>query len=137
MITADLWQRQPGYQHLRNEFRTYRDFVAAIPFRFRHLPVFITETDPTDPARGWEPADNLGWVQTAYAEMRGLERRSAAPADPGAAALPLARGHPPRPRAVVHRRPAGHRRRLQGRAGFARQRPLPCAPAAQAGAGGA
>lgn len=69
MIAADVWQQQPGYQHLRDEFRTYRDFMAAIPFRLRHLPVIITETDPTDPARGWEPADNLGWVQTAYAEI--------------------------------------------------------------------
>ncbi|MFN2201827.1 MAG: N-acetylmuramidase domain-containing protein [Caldilineaceae bacterium] len=68
-ITGDYFHTQPGYTHLRNEFRTYRDYMAAIPERFRHLPVLITETDPTTRHQGWNPGTNVGWVQTAYEEI--------------------------------------------------------------------
>lgn len=68
-ITGDFFHTTPGYRHLRNEFRTYRDFMNAIPDRFRHLPVFITESNPTTRGQGWEPAHNVGWVQTAYREI--------------------------------------------------------------------
>lgn len=68
-ITGDFFHTTPGYRHLRNEFRTYRDFMNVIPDRFRHLPVFITETDPTTRGRGWHPGQNVGWVQAAYREI--------------------------------------------------------------------
>nr|MBC7244507.1 LysM peptidoglycan-binding domain-containing protein [Chloroflexota bacterium] len=47
------------------EFRTYRQFMEAIPPSMRHLPVYITETDQNDP---WART-NTGWVQAAYAEI--------------------------------------------------------------------
>lgn len=68
-ITGDFLHVTPGYRHLRNEFRTYRDYMNAIPDRFRRLPVFITETDPTTRHQGWNPGNNVGWVQTAYREI--------------------------------------------------------------------
>lgn len=68
-ITGDFFHTAPGYRHLRNEFRTYRDFMNAIPDRFRNLPVFITETDPTTRGIGWNPGHNVGWVRAAYREI--------------------------------------------------------------------
>jgi hypothetical protein len=68
-ITGDYFMATPGYQHLRVEFRTYRDFMNAIPDRFRHLPVFFTETDPTLRGVGWNPGHNVGWVRAAYREI--------------------------------------------------------------------
>lgn len=52
-------------------FRSYRDFMSAVPDSMRHLPVYITETNQdSDPNTGatWFPQD-LGWVQDAYAEI--------------------------------------------------------------------
>lgn len=71
LITGDYFHTTPGYRHLRNEFRTYRDYMNAIPDRFRRLPVLITETDPTTRGVGWEPGNNTGWVQAAYGEIAG------------------------------------------------------------------
>ncbi len=68
-ITGDFFHTQPGYTHLRNEFRTYLDYMNAIPDRFRHLPVYITETNPTTRHKGWNPSLNVGWVQSAYGEI--------------------------------------------------------------------
>lgn len=68
-IRANLSFNSDGYRHLRDEFRSYRDFMAAVPGRFRGLPVFVTETDPTEPATGWEDGRNVQWVQTAYEEI--------------------------------------------------------------------
>lgn len=45
-------------------FRTYRDFMQAIPAAFRQLPVFITEANPCE----WQDINN-GWIQAAYAEI--------------------------------------------------------------------
>ena len=39
--------------------------------RWRHLPVFITETDQDEP---WADA-NTGWVQAAYAEIDSWNRQ--------------------------------------------------------------
>ncbi len=65
------WAHLPGAHF---NFRAYRDFMAAIPLRLRHLPVYITETnqdrDAHDPKKTWFP-QNLGWVQEAYAEING------------------------------------------------------------------
>lgn len=68
-IEGDFFHTTQGYRHLRNEFRTYRDFMNAIPDRFRDLPVFITETDPTTRNVGWNPGQNVGWVRAAYREI--------------------------------------------------------------------
>jgi hypothetical protein len=46
-------------------FYAYRTYMDMIPTRWRHLPVFITETDQVDP---WVEV-NRGWVQAAYAEI--------------------------------------------------------------------
>jgi len=73
-IRADIRHSSPGYEHLRDEFRTYRDFMEAIPGYCRHLPVFITETDPTDPEHGWGEGHNNGWVQEAYREIADWNR---------------------------------------------------------------
>ncbi len=73
-ITGDYFHTTPGYRHLRNEFRTYRDFMNAIPDRFRHLPVFLTETDPTTRGVGWHPGHNVGWVRAAYREIADWNR---------------------------------------------------------------
>lgn len=55
----------PPYDHLRKGFRTYLDWMWAIPPRCRDLPVYITETDQND---AWENVNN-GWVQAAYEEI--------------------------------------------------------------------
>lgn len=63
-ITSEARMGAP-FEHRRAMFRTYIDFMEAIPERFRHLPVYITETDQNQPWRD----DNVGWVQAAYAEI--------------------------------------------------------------------
>jgi N-acetylmuramidase len=68
-IKIDMPHPTPGYHHLRDEFRSYRDLMEAIPARFRSLPVYITETDPTERNRGWGNGPNLGWVRAAYEEI--------------------------------------------------------------------
>ena len=55
----------PPFQQYRYHFRSYRDFMEAIPRDLRHLPVYITETDQVEP---WANA-NTGWVQNAYREV--------------------------------------------------------------------
>ncbi|MCI0475868.1 MAG: discoidin domain-containing protein [Anaerolineales bacterium] len=63
-ITSDV-VLDPPYDHHHSDFRAYRDFLNAIPARFRSLPVFITETSPFE---GWENS-NVGWIQAAYTEI--------------------------------------------------------------------
>ena len=46
-------------------FYAYRTYMDMISTKWRHLPVFITETDQNDP---WMDV-NDGWVQNAYAEI--------------------------------------------------------------------
>ncbi len=55
----------PPFDHRRKMFRTYIDFMEAIPASLRHVPVYITETDQD---QAWEDA-NTGWIQEAYAEI--------------------------------------------------------------------
>jgi hypothetical protein len=55
----------PPFQDYHYNFRTYQDFMRAIPGDLRHLPVYVTETDQDVP---WENA-NRGWVQNAYREI--------------------------------------------------------------------
>ena len=57
-----------GDERFRNReyhFRTYRDFMQAIPNSMRALPVYLTETDQDEP---WLDNNN-GWVQRAYGEI--------------------------------------------------------------------
>ncbi|PJF46029.1 MAG: hypothetical protein CUN48_15880, partial [Candidatus Thermofonsia Clade 3 bacterium] len=68
-IRIDVPYNADGYRHLRDEFGSYKDFLDAVPARLRGLPVFITETDPTEPTTGWEDGRNVGWVRTAYEEI--------------------------------------------------------------------
>ena len=102
-IKADIPHPSPGYHHLRDEFRSYRDLMEAIPTRFRHLPVYVTETDPTERHRGWGDGRNNGWVRTAFEEIAGWNGRHASPAHPVARALSLVQGR--RSAGMVHRGP--------------------------------
>lgn len=53
------------YDHLYNGFRTYRDWLLAIPKRYTDRPVYITEANQNGP---WLDENN-GWIQAAYAEI--------------------------------------------------------------------
>ena len=64
----------PPFGHRRKMFRTYMDFMEAIPRPLRHLPVYITETNQNG---SWEDV-NRGWVREAYAE---IDRWNANPAN--------------------------------------------------------
>jgi murein DD-endopeptidase MepM/ murein hydrolase activator NlpD len=55
----------PPFQHRQYNFRTYRDFLKAVPAPMRHLPTYITEADQDVP---WLDENN-GWVQRAYGEI--------------------------------------------------------------------
>jgi hypothetical protein len=55
----------PPYDSLYNGFQTYRDWMAAIPPRYKELPVYLTEVDQNEP---WADV-NSGWVKEAYAEI--------------------------------------------------------------------
>lgn len=55
----------PQYPDAHFDFRTYQDFMNAIPDSMRNLPVYITETDQDGP---WLDEDN-GWIQAAYEEI--------------------------------------------------------------------
>lgn len=63
-ITSELTM-DPPYHHRRKMFRTYIDFMEAIPDAQRHLPVYITETNQNG---SWEDL-NRGWIRAAYAEI--------------------------------------------------------------------
>ncbi|MCX7839194.1 MAG: hypothetical protein N2559_07020, partial [Anaerolineae bacterium] len=56
---------QPPFTDRHFRFRMYRDFLNALPERFRSLPVLITETNPS---AGWGET-NIGWIQAAYREI--------------------------------------------------------------------
>ncbi len=59
VISTD--KMQPPFQDRHYNFFVYRDFMAAIPEKMRHLPVYITEADEDHP---WEDS-NRGWVKAA------------------------------------------------------------------------
>jgi LysM repeat protein len=63
-VTSELTM-DPPYHHRRKMFRTYIDFMEAIPAAQRRLPVYITETNQNG---SWEDL-NRGWIQAAYAEI--------------------------------------------------------------------
>ncbi len=63
-ITSEL-RMDPPFDNRRKMFRTYMDFMEAIPQSLRHLPVYLTETNQNVP---WANV-NSGWVREAYAEI--------------------------------------------------------------------
>jgi LysM repeat protein len=63
-VTSEARMGAP-FEHRRSAFRTYIDYMEAVPTHLRHLPVYITETDQNQPWRD----DATGWVQAAYAEI--------------------------------------------------------------------
>lgn len=67
---ADEDRMNAPWQQYRNGFRTYRDFLEAVPAGQRHKPCFITETN----GNGVWPSDRSGWVQAAYAEIDGWNK---------------------------------------------------------------
>ena len=73
-IIADTYMNPP-YDHLHNGFQTYRDWMAAIPVRYKNTPVYITETNQNEP---WLNENN-GWVQMAYAEINAWNQSSKQP----------------------------------------------------------
>ena len=62
---TSLERMDPPFRDRYYEFRSYRQFMEAIPLRLRGLPVYITETDQNDP---WAHSSQE-WVQAAYAEI--------------------------------------------------------------------
>lgn len=84
-ITKDYWQGAPGYTHLRYQFRSYIDFMNAIPEDMHNLPVYITETDQN---LEWKNEPGSKWVQTAYQE---IDRWNSEPANQPIQALILYR----------------------------------------------
>ena len=64
LIHTDAFMNAP-FQNRQYNFRTYQDFMKAIPLSMRHLPVYLTETDQDDAWRN----ENNGWVQRAYGEI--------------------------------------------------------------------
>lgn len=63
-ITSEA-RMDPPFHTRRKMFRSYIDFMEAIPADMRHLPVYITETDQN---LTWDDSPN-DWIQQAYAEI--------------------------------------------------------------------
>ena len=55
----------PPYQMYHNGFRTYRDWLAAVPDKYKDRPVYLTETNQNGP---WLDERN-GWVPKMYQEI--------------------------------------------------------------------
>ncbi|MBN1139482.1 MAG: discoidin domain-containing protein [Anaerolineae bacterium] len=73
LVFSDAKMMDARVKHLHNEFRVYRDFLAAIPDRFRDRPVYITETDQYI---DWKDV-NSGWVRNAYLEIDNWNKNEA------------------------------------------------------------
>ncbi|NOX63278.1 MAG: hypothetical protein GXP42_15240 [Chloroflexi bacterium] len=66
LVRSDAKMSAREFRNRHWHFRTYRDFMNAIPFSMRHLPVFITEANQGDDP-WWN--ENNGWVRAAYGEI--------------------------------------------------------------------
>jgi len=73
LITSDA-RMNPPFENRHYHFRAYQDFATAIPNTMRHLPIYITETDPDE---AWRDENN-GWVQRAYGEINHWNRQQGA-----------------------------------------------------------
>jgi N-acetyl-anhydromuramyl-L-alanine amidase AmpD/regulator of replication initiation timing len=71
LIYTDAFMNAP-FKTRQYNFRTYQDFMKAIPLSMRHLPVYLTETDQDDAWRN----ENNGWVQRAYGEIDWWNRQA-------------------------------------------------------------
>ncbi len=69
-ITSEARMNAPFHDR-RFQFRTYQDFLQAVPISMRHLPVYVTETDQND---AWVDA-NTAWVRAVYQEIDEWNRR--------------------------------------------------------------
>jgi N-acetyl-anhydromuramyl-L-alanine amidase AmpD len=65
-LVRSIQKLPPPFQHLHQEFRTFTDFMNAVPPSMRHLAAYITEADQSVPWRD----DNSGWVQAVYDEVQ-------------------------------------------------------------------
>lgn len=65
-MIIDETKMDAPYSDRRYNFRSYQDFLSCVPERLRGLPVYITETDQTEP---WADVPNSTWVQEAYKEI--------------------------------------------------------------------
>ncbi len=63
-IVSELRMDAP-FEERRRMFRSYIDFMEAIPHSMRHLPVYLSEANQNC---AW-PNVNQGWLQEAYAEI--------------------------------------------------------------------
>ena len=68
-VYNDFMMDRP-FQNRQYNFRTYRDFMQAIPLSMRALPVYLTEADQNDEWRD----ENNGWVKRAYGEIDAWNR---------------------------------------------------------------
>ncbi|MBL7201256.1 MAG: N-acetylmuramoyl-L-alanine amidase [Anaerolineae bacterium] len=64
LVTSEATMDAP-FDHLHKHFRTYQDYMNAIPRELQRVPVYITETNRNGP---WHD-HNTGWVQKAYKEI--------------------------------------------------------------------
>ena len=71
LIYTDALMNAP-FQKRQYNFRTYQDFMKAVPLSMRHLPVYLTETDQDDAWRN----ENNGWVQRVYGEIDWWNRQT-------------------------------------------------------------
>ena len=66
LITSDARMGDARFANRYWNFRTYQDFMLAIPASMRHLPVYLTESNQGD--NPWADR-NSGWVREAYKEI--------------------------------------------------------------------
>lgn len=73
-LIASQAKMTPPFQNRHQHFRTYIDFMQAVPAAMRHLPAFLTETGQAQP---WVN-QNSGWVQALYGEIDAWNRQPGA-----------------------------------------------------------
>lgn len=71
LVYTDAFMNSP-FQNRQYNFRTYQDFMKAIPPSMRALPVYLTEADQND---AWRDENN-GWVQRVYGEIDWWNRQT-------------------------------------------------------------
>lgn len=74
IVSAEKLGSFPQYHY---HFRSYRDFMNAVPFAMRHLPCYITEADQGDVGGAPFPwaNSNTGWIKRAYKEIDDWNRQ--------------------------------------------------------------
>ncbi len=73
LVSSPLKMAAP-FQTRHLHFRTYQDFVQAMPPAMRQLPVFLSEIGQAD--SWWD--QNSGWIQAAYQEVDSWNRQPGA-----------------------------------------------------------